>query len=279
MNISTLIADIYNTLEGSKEPSKFTSVSVNEHFTRALKPREYKREPNTLRFSEVGTPCKRALWYKVHRPQLAEKHNGATLIKFLYGNMIEEMVLSLVEASGHEVTGKQEKAEITLSKGWKVRGSGDARIDGVPVDVKSVTKASETKFKEGLKDDPFGYRLQLSGYATAWGDKEAGFLTAQKELGHFGYYPIEVDKGWTMEKLEEAAEAARSPLESLPRLDPVPEGKSGNTRLCTTCSYCGFKESCYPEAQKFMYAKGPVYLVEVKKMPKVDLFDKTEEVL
>lgn len=269
-NISTLIPDIYKVLEGGESPFSFSSVDVTPHLLKMLKPKSYVRQYNTLRFSEVGTPCKRALWYKVNAPEKAEAHSGATLLKFLYGNILEDVALALAEAAGHDVKGRQEKASISLSNGWRVVGSGDARIDGVPIDVKSVTKSSEVKFKEGLKDDPFGYKLQLSGYATAWGDTEAGFFTIQKELGHLGYYPIKVDSGWTMEKLEEAAEAVRSPLEAHKRLDPVPEGKSGNTKLCTTCSYCGFKETCYPEAKKFLYSKGPVWLVDIKRQPKVD---------
>lgn len=273
-NISTLVTDIYKVLEGGVEPSWFPNVDITPHLLKTLKPRSYERAPKTLRFSEVGTPCKRALWYKVNRPTDSEKHSGATLVKFLYGNTLEDIALALAEAAGHTVEGRQEKASIDLSDGWRVVGSGDARIDGVPIDVKSVTKASEVKFQEGLVNDPFGYKLQMSGYATAWGDKEAGFLTIQKELGHIGYYPLEVDHGWTKEKLEEAAEAAKGSLETLGRLDPVPEGKSGNTKLCTTCSYCGFKDACYPEAKKYLYAKGPVWLLDIKRTPKVE-----EEVL
>lgn len=273
--IDTLVSDIYATLEGRQAPSIFSGVEVTEHLYNVFKPRAFERPPKTLRFSEIGTPCKRALWYKFHKPELAEKHDGHTLVKFYYGHILEETALALAEAAGHKVEGRQKPALIELSDGWKVKGSGDAIIDGVPVDVKSVTKSSETKFKEDLVDDPFGYKLQLSGYATSWGEKQAGFFTIQKELGHLGYYPINVDPAWTLDKMEEQAAAVKGTLEALPRLDPVPEGKSGNTKLCTTCSYCGFKGSCYPEAKKFLYAKGPVWLVEVKRPPKVE----SEEVL
>jgi hypothetical protein len=268
--IDTLIGDIYSTLEGATPFSKFSNVEVNKHLEGVFKREPWVRPEKTLRFSEIGTPCKRALWYKYHKPELAEKHQGSTLLKFYYGHILEETALALAEAAGHKVEGRQKPALIELANGWKVKGSGDAIIDGVPVDVKSVTKSSETKFKEGLVDDPFGYRLQLSGYATAWGERKAAFFTIQKELGHLGIYPIDVDPAWTLDKMEEAASAVKGSLEALPRLDPVPEGKSGNTKLGTSCSYCAFKEACYPEAKKFLYAKGPVWLVEVKKTPKVE---------
>lgn len=275
-NIETLIPDIYATLEGRKTFSKFSNVDVTEHLVKTFEGRSWERPEKTLRFSEIGTPCKRALWYKFHKADTAEPHDGHTLLKFFYGHALEETVLALAEAAGHEVTGRQKPALLELSDGWKVKGSSDAFIDGTLVDVKSVTKASESKFKEGLNDtnDIFGYRLQLSGYATAFDQTEAGFFTIMKELGHLGYYTIKVDKGWTLDQMEERASAVKGSLENLKRLDPVPEGKSGNTKLCTACSYCGFKQNCYPEATKFLYAKGPVWLVEVKKQPKVD-----EEVL
>lgn len=269
-NIETLIPDIYATLEGRQAPFKFSNVDVTEHLVKTFEGRSWERPEKTLRFSEVGTPCKRALWYKFHKADTAEPHDGHTLLKFFYGHALEETVLALAEAAGHEVTGRQKPALLELSDGWKVKGSSDAFIDSVLVDVKSVTKSSETKFKEGLVDDPFGYRLQLSGYSTAFGQTRAGFLTIQKELGHLGFYPFDVDPAWTLDKMEEQASAVKGSLESLPRLDPVPEGKSGNTKLCTACSYCGFKQNCYPEAKKFLYAKGPVWLVDVKRPPKVE---------
>lgn len=273
--IESLIPDIYATLEGRQAPFKFSNVDVTEHLVKTFEGRKWERPEKTLRFSEVGTPCKRALWYKFHKADTAEPHDGHTLLKFFYGHALEETVLALAEAAGHKVTGRQKPAFLELSDGWKVKGSSDAFIDGVLVDVKSVTKSSETKFKEGLVDDPFGYRLQLSGYAAAFGQTRAGFLTIQKELGHLGYYPIDVDPAWTLDTMEEQAAAVKGSLESLPRLDPVPEGKSGNTKLCVSCSYCAFKQQCYPEAKQFNYAKGPVWLVDIKRQPKVE----SEEVL
>lgn len=274
-NIETLIPDIYATLEGRQAPFKFSNVDVTEHLVKTFEGRSWERPEKTLRFSEVGTPCKRALWYKFHKADTAEPHDGHTLLKFFYGHALEETVLALAEAAGHEVTGRQKPALLELSDGWKVKGSSDAFIDSVLVDVKSVTKSSETKFKEGLVEDPFGYRLQLSGYSTAFGQTRAGFLTIQKELGHLGFYPFDVDPAWTLDKMEEQASAVKGSLESLSRLDPVPEGKSGNTKLCVSCSYCSFKQQCYPEAKQFNYAKGPVWLVDIKRQPKVE----SEEVL
>lgn len=271
-DIGTLIGDIYKVLEGSSDPFSFSSVDVTPHLLKTLKPKSYVRQPNTLRFSEVGTPCPRALWMKVNAPEKAEKHTGQTLLKFTYGHCLEDILLALTEAAGHEVTGRQERAEIPLSNGWRVVGSLDAFVDGYLVDVKSVTKQSENKFKEGLNDenDAFAYRLQLSGYAVAKERTEAAFFTIGKELGNLGFYPIKVDKGWVYDRMEAAVSTVTGSLETLKRLDPVPDGRSGNEKLCTTCSYCGFKKECWPEARKFLYSGKPVWLTTVKKQPRVE---------
>jgi hypothetical protein len=54
------------------------------------------------------------------------------------------------------------------------------------------------------------------------------------------------------------------------RLPPVPQSAtSPNTKLNTNCSYCDFKSLCWPEARKFLYSSGPVWLVDVESEPKV----------
>jgi hypothetical protein len=35
------------------------------------------------------------------------------------------------------------------------------------------------------------------------------------------------------------------------------------------CGYCSFRKECYPEARTFIYSNGPVFLVDVKKVPNV----------
>jgi len=36
------------------------------------------------------------------------------------------------------------------------------------------------------------------------------------------------------------------------------------------CSYCQYKEHCYPNLRTFAYAYGPKYLVDVVKLPRVE---------
>ena len=122
-----------------------------------------------------------------------------------------------------------------------------------------------------MVDDPFGYYQQLNGYATALNADRAGFITIQKELGHVNFYPIEVNKGLFKLQAEHSVETvSMSAVDSIKRLDPVPASKtSKNKKLCTSCSYCNFKEKCWPEMRTFMYASGPEFLVEVVDVPRV----------
>jgi len=268
--IDTLVPDIYKFISG-EVPAATTNNNVSVSYDKWMNPRSSAREKNILYFSEVGDPCPRRLWYKYNSPDIAEKHDGNTLLKFFYGDILEELVLNVAEDAGHSVTSKQERVLYEVGDGWYVRGRIDAVIDGVVVDVKSTTKYGEEKFKNNLQEDPFGYYQQLNGYATALGYDHAGFVTIQKELGHINYYPIEVNKALFKLQADHAVETvSQATPDSIPRLDPVPASKtSKNSKLCTSCSYCPYKKECWPEMRTFLYASGPEFLVNVVDVPRV----------
>jgi len=268
MKIDTLVKDIYATVEGAKAPS----LSGREFTTSYQKwwDEKWTRKPKHLSFSEVGSSCLRKLWYDVNTPEHKEAIDGNLRIKFLYGDMLESLVLALCKTASHTVELEQERVVYSVGNGWTISGRLDAVIDGVVVDVKSTTKMGINKFEGGLVDDPFGYKHQLSGYAVALEKEEAGFLTIQKELGHIAYFPITVDKGHFHEQAIASIEAVELKENTLSRLSPVPQSAtSKNMKLCTTCSYCGYKKVCWPEARTFLYSSGPVSLVSVVDLPRV----------
>ena len=49
----------------------------------------------------------------------------------------------------------------------------------------------------------------------------------------------------------------------------VPDGASGNMKLSMGCSYCQFKQSCWPGLRAFKYSTGPRFLGVVENEPKV----------
>ena len=275
--IDTLVRDIYKTVEGkgswdsvvgSTFGSNLSSVA-SQRFSSPQEPRGY------LSLSSVGTPCKRKLWYKVNKPTSGESLRPNTLLKFFYGDMIEELVLSLAKASGHTVEGEQSKLNV-----FGVKGHRDAVIDGMTVDVKSCSSYAYKKFKEGkLKDDdPFGYISQLSSYVYAGKDDplvtdktHGAFLAVDKQNGNVCLdvydFSEELNK-----KEEEILEIKKTVEGDIPKekIEPIPQSKtSSNMKLSMQCSYCEFKYVCWKNIRTFIYSYGPEYLTEVNTEPKV----------
>ena len=274
-NISTLVEDIHSVVDGTRDgpfPTEM-AMQVGESYKRQVltKREERKRDEKTFYFSELGDPCVRRMWYKYHRPDIGEAIPPVTRIKFIYGDMLESLVLQLARDAGHSVTNEQEVVEyVHVDSGWRVRGRIDAIIDNVVVDVKSVTKFSQMKFDDGLKDDPFGYLGQLNGYASVLKSKDMGFLTIQKELGHISYYPFtqdDKDFGHTFARAVLAVDRDSPGTVTMPTL---PQSKtSKNEKLCSTCSYCPYKKECFPEVRAFSYAGKVEWLTKVVDTPRV----------
>jgi hypothetical protein len=285
--IDTLVDDIQqlftDTLSGKSAEfdvdnlSRF-SVNMANHVMQDLTARHNKRKPKTLYMSEIGKPCVRQVWYGVNKPELGEKMEGHTLLKFLYGDCVEELVLMLAEQAGHKVEKRQERKEWDLGDGWKVSGRIDAVIDGVLVDVKSCSPYAFDKFKDGLTDanDSFGYRAQLAGYNLDDKYKRMGFLAVDKQNGRIGFFELPLGEGMeASSKMIAVRNACSSSGKPVRHFELVPEGKSGNMKLCTECSYCPYKWDCWKDAndgkglRAFAYSTGPVFLGTVAKEPKV----------
>lgn len=281
MDPSTLPEDIYALLadDNDHEVNEANVETAGELFMGLLrdrlKKREVKRGEDVLRFSAIGK-SDRQLWYQANMPEVAETMPGKQNFKFLYGDVIEVLLLFLAMEAGHVVKDTQKKVECD-----GVFGSIDATIDGVLTDVKSASSFSFEKFRTGgyLFDDPFGYVSQLSAYANALDVTRAGFLVADKVHGDICF--VELDKAYIEGNHPSAriAELRKSIVSDKPppRCYPdEPDGKSGNRKLGVGCSYCPFKDECWKDAnngkglRKFYYSRGPVWLTNVAKLPKVD---------
>ena len=146
----------------------------------------------TLRVSKLGTPD-RKLWYELNHPQDDDnpdlrRIDPDTTIKFMYGDLIEELVLFLARESGHTVEGEQGEVEIE-----GVVGHRDCKIDGITVDVKSTSKFAFQKFEKGTlhSDDPFGYIAQISSYVYADESPYGAFLALNKETGQLALLKVD----------------------------------------------------------------------------------------
>jgi len=275
--IDTLVEDIYKVVQGQGGWTGLTgaamgegmSLAANQRFSSPQEPRGY------LSLSSIGTPCSRKLWYKVNKSGEGEELTPNTLLKFFYGDLIEELILSLATASGHSVKGQQDKLDV-----HGIKGHRDAVIDGMTVDVKSCSSYAFKKFKEGKlrEDDPFGYISQLSSYVYAGKDDplvtdktKGAFLAMDKQNGHIC---LDVhDFTEDLKTKEKEMLSAKAMVEgNIPeeRIPPKAQSKtSPNTKLSMQCSYCEYKRICWPKMRTFLYSYGPEHLIRVAKEPKV----------
>ncbi len=273
--IETLAKDIYNLFEGD---FKFNEADVLE-FGHTLakhianRAEEQKGDP-TIRMSNLGTPCLRKLWYQMNMPEKGERLDGQTRFKFLYGDIIESLVLFLARAAGHTVEGFQGELDID-----GVKGHRDAIIDGVLVDVKSASSYGFKKFADhGLEgSDPFGYLDQINAYLFASQDdpalkdkQRAAFVAVDKSLGHITVDVYRSNGVNYHEKIEAIRLAMVQPTPPERAYGDVPDGKSGNRKLGIECSYCPFKDTCWPGLKKFQYSTGPRWFTTIEKPPRVE---------
>lgn len=287
--IDTLVSDVYDVLKNvidgdshdvSEEAVEHLGQNIAGSVKRALTARTGSRKDKVLYMSEVGKPCRRQIWYGLRDETPREKLLPHTIIKFLYGDILEDLLLFFAEEAGHTVEDQQKVCEVEYPNGWRVRGRLDAKIDGRVVDAKSASTFAFKKFRENRvhEDDPFGYIEQLNHYCEAEGvqiGEPMSFFAIDKQNGNLvlDTYTY-VGSGRESDRLElvEQMEADDPPARGF---DPVPEGKSGNLKLGLNCSYCPFKQECWKDAndgkgiRAFAYSHKPVFLVKVEKEPRV----------
>jgi hypothetical protein len=287
-DISTLVADIYHTRrtgEGwTKEISDWYSWALSEKMNEQMRQASEER-PNRLRFSNIGQEdCK--LWYTINRPEMMRPMPDPMLNVMSMGDMVEVYLLALTMAAGHSVTSFQAVSEIN-----GIKGSNDAIIDGMMIDVKSASDMNYNKFTSlDLTDsdnDPdkvghlISYVPQLAAYTFSnWGNPDltykttAGFLVFNKQTGQI--YLDVYDLSSEIEGIEEKISSKIKMVDgTFPgrAYGPVKSGEAGNTELSKTCHFCSFKDDCWPQKRTFQYKRGNgfVYksLIDVVKVPRV----------
>jgi hypothetical protein len=270
MHISTLVDDIYERVRANKKVSEENLEAFLEGLSNVIK-QHLEEERSTsgeknIRMSSIGKPD-RKIWMDLNGPRVERAYQPATLIKFLYGSIIEELVLFLAKESGHSVQELQKQCELE-----GIKGHIDCKIDGEVVDVKSASDFAFRKFKTGSieKDDPFGYIAQVSAYAEAEG-KEQGYLLAMNKVsGELVLYELdELTLINATKRIQDIKKIAVSPDMPPFCYEPEPEGKSGNMKLARDCVYCTYKWNCFPDMRVFRYKEGFKYFTTVDKEPKV----------
>jgi hypothetical protein len=279
--IDTLVEDIYNLFEPSiinqisekdleKHLKEFTK-NVTNNIKTVLNEQPIKKRKLSL--SSIGKPT-RQLWYDKHSNSEARPLAPSTRIKFLYGHILEDLLILLSRVAGHTVTEEQKEVEVE-----GIKGHQDCKIDGVLVDCKSASGFAFKKFANNrlADDDPFGYIAQISAYSEGNGVNEAYFLAIDKQHGNIALTRVH---DMEMINAKERVQYLKGALESKTIPDrcysDIPEGVSGNRKLAIGCVFCPHKRECWSDANNgqglraFKYEKGPTYLTHVSKEPRVE---------
>ena len=153
-SLDTLVEDIYNTIgvlaDGNKikisnkllEELGIDIVSAVKEWATPVK--RNKATSQTLRMSNIGKP-ERQLWYDMHEERdTSSLMEPSTFIKFLYGHILEALLIFFVKLAGHKVTAQQKQVSV---KG--IKGHMDCKIDGEVVDIKTASGYAFRKFREG----------------------------------------------------------------------------------------------------------------------------------
>ena len=253
-----------------REFEKSCSDSLKKQFT---------KQAWRLRMSGVGKPlCQQQLG----KEGIEEELDYSTIMRFIFGNLIEAVAIAILKGAGVEVSDEQKRVSTEVA-GETISGSMDLKIKGIDGtkkiwDVKSASPYSfDKKFGElgGYsslkKDDPFGYIAQGMMYEHADGDKFGGWIAINKSNGEWAMCSVPEDT--EDEKIEVIDSVTRKitalndintkfrkfpdKLEVHKALDgPI---ETGNRLMNPACSMCGYKKHCWPNAVLHKRVSGSNY--------------------
>lgn len=273
-SIDTLVSDIYSLFDKGADLSNQNTAAFASVLASIIKDRfaSYKDPPRkTLRMSNIGkNPLQ--LWYDIHGTHEVPKTTPQDKLKFLYGDILECLLIFLAKEAGHSVTNEQQ--EVVLDG---VVGHLDGVIDGVVTDVKSTSKWAFGKFQSESTlraDDSFGYVEQLSGYCQSLGKDRGAFLVIDKESGQLGLCELKPDD--VRPRIRDLKDILAHDQPPFVCTQDKPEGLSGNRSLSYPCTYCPHKHECWKHANggqgliAYEYSTGTKYLTNVAKEPRVN---------
>ncbi len=232
---------------------------ATENFRQALK-KQFGRtsEPFRLRMSNLGKPTCQLQMEKMGKPKSRLPYNF--IMRMLLGDASESLILLLLKISKANITSEKDKVEMSVLS-TKIEGETDLDIDGKVYDIKSASPWSFShKFSEGyegLRDnDDFGYISQLIGYSNAQNKEVGGWIVLDKSSGCIKVIDAEVgaeEKKRVTEDIKQTVETVMSDAPFKRMFEPEDEyfrkALTGSKRLSTTCAFCPYLQSCYPNAQ------------------------------
>ena len=232
---------------------------AGEMFKEGLRKQLFReKEPFRLRMSNIGRPLCQLKMEKAGTEREPMPYNH--IMRMMLGDAVEAIVEVLVRVAGANVTGGKSTAEYAIAD-TVIKGENDIEIDHKVYDTKSASPwAFDNKWKFGwegvAKDDAFGYTAQLLGYTRGSHAEMGGWIAVNKSTGEikvveanpdaFELAQIEAKVASTIKHVMDDTPFERcfEPQEEFYRRKPT-----GSKRLHTTCTFCSFKQKCWPEAK------------------------------
>lgn len=226
---------------------------------RQLAPRD--RKTFTLRMSNLGRPlCQ--LQMEQAGVVGEETNNEFGPMRNAYGDITEAMAVLIMREAGINIVAEQQEVAYSVA-GTVIKGTLDVIIDlgsGPKVyDIKSCSKYAFTNkmhtFQSLLSSgDSFGYVVQGYGYSAAVGLPFGGLILINKESGEWNVIcPPIVDDDIRTAALKTLETNVIALMEKHPFqrcFEDTPEiwykKPTGNRILNNTCSYCPYKNACWP---------------------------------
>ena len=224
--------------------------------------KQLKPEPRKfyVRMSNIGRPlCQLQM---EARGETAERMPYNHVIRMLLGDATEAIMTVVLKAAGVNITGSKERAQLIFGDYDPVDGEDDIEIEGAVWDIKSTSPwAFDNKWAGGYRSvrehDDFGYVGQLVGYARGRNKKAGGWFVVNKSTGEIKVVPVEFRPGEEDVVLKEMAATVAAMGDSIPfqrQFEPIKETfrkkETGNMILPMTCSFCQYKQKCWPDAQR-----------------------------
>ena len=222
--------------------------------------------------SQVGKP-----FCQLHADKLGwpkEEFNPSFKVKMLYGDVTEIILMTILLDAGIDIVDADKHVTAHMNED-DVAGTLDLTIreDGV-VRVWDIKSASAFSFKkkfdtyDSLKaSDSFGYLPQLFGYVAALREEDptievGGWIVMSKETGEVkvvradpadqGAYEAGINNTLVNYNAANENNFIRDFSDETEMFNRKP---TGNRKLGLACSYCSFKETCWPGLQ---YRKHPL---------------------
>ena len=224
--------------------------------------KQFTKQGWRLRMSGVGKPlCQQQLG----KEGIEEKLDYSVIMRFIFGNLVEAVAIAILKGAGVEVSDQQKKVSAEIA-GKTISGSMDLKIKGIDGTKKiwDVKSASPYSF-----DKKFGELGMMYEYAD--GDKFGGWIAINKSNGEWAVCSVPDDT--EDEKIEVVDDVTRK----VTMLDDIntkfrkfpdqlevhksPDGpiETGNRLMNPTCSMCGYKKHCWPNAVLHKRVSGSSY--------------------